>query len=272
MRPSLIAGGFFALTQFVPRWRVPLWRFWYDALAKRDAHNELLFMNYGYDDGSRGLTLQPADEVSRYGIQLYAATLQGLEVAGKDVLEVGSGRGGGGSYLARYRAPASYTGVDLSKAAVERCRRDLALPGVKWLQGEAGALPVDSHSMDIVLNVESSHSYPSMPDFLKEVYRVLRGGGYFAFADVRKADQLPELEMQVQQSGLVRTGHAIITPQVLCALNGISRQRECQIDTRVPRLYRAAFRDFAGVKDSVLYTMLADGRLVYVRYLLEKPR
>ena len=272
MRPSVIAGGFFALTQLVPKWRVPLWQFWYDKLAKRDTTNDLLFMNYGYDDGEPGPALEPADEPFRYGIQLYTATLRELEIRGKNVLEVGSGRGGGGSFIVRYCAPKSYTGVDLSSAAIERCQREHPLARARWIRGQADALPIDSDSIDIVVNVESSHSYPSMPGFLKEVHRVLRPGAHFALADVRKADQVPELESQIANSGLACITQETITSHVLRALDGISPLRERQIAAHVPHLFSAAFRDFAGVKDSVLYTMLRDGRLVYLRYILLKPR
>src|SRR5689334_3689252 len=219
MRPSLIAGGFFALTELVPSWRTPLWRFWYNTLATQDTANLLPFMNYGYDDGASRPPLQEADEAFRPAIQLYAATLRGVEVGGKDVLEVGSGRGGGGSYILRYCAPNSYTGVDLSLAAIERCRRELALAKARWVQGCADALPVESSSADIVLNVESSHSYPSMVSFLKEVCRVLRPGGYFAFADVRKTDQVPELEEHFDGSGLAHVDRSQITQHVLRALD-----------------------------------------------------
>ncbi|MBS0422606.1 MAG: class I SAM-dependent methyltransferase [Proteobacteria bacterium] len=271
MRPSLIAGGFFTLTQLVPKWRTPLWQFWYDTLARRDTGNSLLFMNYGYDDGAPGPALEPPDEPFRYAIQLYAATLRGIEMRGADVLEVGSGRGGGGSYIIRYYAPNSYTGIDLSKAAIDRCQRDLSHPRTRWIQGRADVLPIDSNSVSIVLNVESSHSYPSMSGFLREVLRVLRPGGHFAFADVRKADLMPQLASQLADSGMNTIAQGIITPHVLRALDGISSLREQQIVANVPPLFRPAFRDFAGVKKSVLHTMLRDGRLVYVRYLLQKP-
>lgn len=271
MRPSLIAGAFFALTQLVPTWRMPLWQFWYDTLARRDAGNDLLFMNYGYDDGTVGPSLEPADEAFRLPIQLYSATLGGVETRGRDVLEVGSGRGGGGNYILRYGAPNLYTGVDLSKAAIVRCQREFPHPRARWIQGRAGALPVDAESIDVVLNVESSHSYPSMPEFLNEVCRVLRPGAHFAFADVRKKEQMTELEMQLTKTGMERVNYALITPHVLRALDGITQLREKQITEHVPPLYRAAFRDFAGVRDSTLYKMLRDGRLVYVRYLFRKP-
>ncbi|MHB8697716.1 MAG: hypothetical protein ACYC9J_06715 [Sulfuricaulis sp.] len=74
--------------------------------------------------------LEPADEPFRYPLQLYAHIVDGLHLRGQDVLEVGSGRGGGGSFLLRYRAPRSYTGVDFSEAAIAWCRAHLVFPNV----------------------------------------------------------------------------------------------------------------------------------------------
>ena len=53
-------------------------------------------MNYGYlpDDRSTSLQLDPTDESDRLCIQLYEAVVSGVDLHGKEVLEVGSGRGG----------------------------------------------------------------------------------------------------------------------------------------------------------------------------------
>jgi SAM-dependent methyltransferase len=47
-----------------------------------------------------------------------------------------------------------------------------------------------TESFDAVINVEASHCYPSLPRFLAEVARVLRPGGHFLYADVRRCHQL----------------------------------------------------------------------------------
>ena len=97
--PSMTSGGslrgklFVALTQMVPPLAPALWRWWYNTLARKDDAGELLFMNYGYADDSAPLTLAPADEPYRYPLQLYRQVVSGLDLAGRDVLEVGSGRG-----------------------------------------------------------------------------------------------------------------------------------------------------------------------------------
>ena len=45
------------------------------------------------------------------------------DMAGARVLEIGSGRGGGSRYIARYHAPASVTGLDYSPETVRIARR-----------------------------------------------------------------------------------------------------------------------------------------------------
>ncbi|GIT56929.1 MAG: hypothetical protein Ct9H300mP18_03580 [Candidatus Neomarinimicrobiota bacterium] len=49
---------------------------------------------------------------------MYHHTVEKLAVQDKTVLEVGSGRGGGTSYIARYLNPKKITGIDYSKNAI----------------------------------------------------------------------------------------------------------------------------------------------------------
>lgn len=87
----------------LPVLRRLLWRRWYNFLARRFADSRWTFMNYGYlATGDGPLALEHADEPDRYCIQLYHHTVSTAELAGRDVLEIGSGRGGGASYLHRY--------------------------------------------------------------------------------------------------------------------------------------------------------------------------
>jgi SAM-dependent methyltransferase len=261
------------LTQLSPPSRPLLWRWWYDQLAARDANGSLRFMNYGYadDDNPLELALPPQDEPFRPAVTLYAQVVRGYDLRGKDVLEVGCGRGGGGAFLVRAYAPRRYTGVELSRAAIRWIERHHRLPQATWLGGSADALPLPQASVDVVVNVESSHCYPSMSGFLAEVRRVLRPGGIFAFCDLRPTGELRDLERAFEGSGLSRLEHHLITPQVLLALARASEERERLIAARVPALFRSTFRDFAAVKGSVLYEQFADGRMSYVRCVLQRP-
>lgn len=51
-------------------------------------------------------------------------------------------------------------------------------------------MPFSSQSFDIILNVESSHLYTNINEFLNEVYRVLKPNGYFCWSDLRQKNEV----------------------------------------------------------------------------------
>ena len=275
MSASKLGRGFIALTEWSPRLRKLLWHWFYNKLAAKDTAGQLLFMNYGYikegeQEGDFALALRSEDEPFRSTIQLYQHVIEDIGLQDKEVLEVGCGRGGGGSFLLRYHAPRFYTGVDLSESAIQWCKQHKQFSNALWLQGSAEALPVADANVDVVINVESSHCYPSMPRFLGEVMRTLRPGGYFAFCDVRTRAGAKQLEQDFAEAGLEVLKCQAITDEVLRALKLVSSQREQQIMSSVPRLLQPAFRDFAGMQDTGLYTMMLKGEAVYICCLLQK--
>lgn len=270
-KPSLIGAGFVALTGLSARLRPWLWGWWYDRLATSDPDGILSLMNYGYADDEDTPSTAPRreDEPFHDALRLYANTVQGLELNGKDLLEIGCGRGGGGAFLIRAYHPRRFIGVDLSNQAISWCREQHQFPNACWEWGHADALPVADGSVDVAINVESSHCYPSMPAFLAEVRRVVRPGGFFAFCDFRATDELETLDHAFEQSGLQRIQHRVITPQVLRALTRMSEERGRLITARAPWFLRSAFRDFAAVKDSVLYDKFTNGELTYVHAIFQ---
>jgi ubiquinone/menaquinone biosynthesis C-methylase UbiE len=144
-------------------------------------------MNYGYSPRATATcapALEPSDEADRLSIQLYDHTLGDADLRGADVLEVGSGRGGGASYIARYRHPRTMTGLDFSERAVVLCTKHRQAPGLRFVRGDAQSMPFPDGFFDAVVNVESSHCYRSVDMFLAEVNRVLRPDGTLFFADL----------------------------------------------------------------------------------------
>src|SRR3954447_4715272 len=241
------------------------WRACYELLAARVRRPEWAFMNYGYaplGDGSDGApaadgpagspvdlpVLDPADEPDRFCIQLYAHALEGVDVAGRDVLEVGSGRGGGASWISRSLGPRSTTGVDFSSAAVALSRRDRTGPGLQFVHGDAQALPFPDASFDVVVNVESSHCYGSMEAFVAEVHRVLRPGGAFVWADLRGADDVATTRAQLAWSGLVPVVDRDITAEVLHAMRLDDARKAELVRAWIPRPFQSAVRPFAGLE------------------------
>src|SRR5277367_2393678 len=100
-------------------------KLWYSTLSLL-ARDEVIFLNYGYattDSSGADLELEAVDEANRYPIQLYNRVASAVDLRGKDVLEVGSGRGGGAAFIKKYMHLHSMTGVDLCGKAVKFCRR-----------------------------------------------------------------------------------------------------------------------------------------------------
>ena len=252
--------------------RQAFWKRWYEFLARSYREDDWIFMNYGYapDGEARALSLDPQDEPDRWCIQLYHFVATLADLSGKEVLEVGSGRGGGASYVARYLGPASVTGVDFSANAVEFCRKRHRVKGLTFKEGMAEALPFGDASFDIVLNVESSHCYGSMESFLREVRRVLRSSGLFLYADLRGGESLPSWLTQLKTSGLQVISELDITPNVLAALERDSDRKAALIHKLIPGWLLASFSDFAGTRGSAIYEGFRSRRYVYRAFVLRK--
>jgi hypothetical protein len=108
---------FLALSGISPYVKKLLWRQWYQFLAGHHQTKDWSFMNYGYaplHDHSDTVKLDEADEPNRYFIQLYHHVVSAVDLTNLDVLEIGSGRGGGASYIKRYLKPKALTGVNFS--------------------------------------------------------------------------------------------------------------------------------------------------------------
>jgi hypothetical protein len=100
-------------------------RFFYEYASSLDKGGEITVMNYGYvalDPKAQPVSLDAKDEHNRYCIQLYHKVASAIDLRGLDVLEVGSGRGGGAAYIKSYLGPSSMTGVELAENAVTFCQ------------------------------------------------------------------------------------------------------------------------------------------------------
>jgi SAM-dependent methyltransferase len=250
-----------------------VWRACYEALAKRVPTRDWAFMNYGYApttvNASTPLLTSP-DERDRLCIQLYLHAIDNFDLRDRDVLEVGSGRGGGASYISRYLQPRSMTGMDFSQEAVDLCNRYRLTPGLAFVCGDAQSMPFPASSFDAVVNIESSHCYESMDAFLSEVRRVLRPGGRFFFADLRNVDGVNTLRERFNACGLTLEKESDITTNVLTALRLDNARKLELIDALIPRVLHRPFRVFAGIAGTRNYAGLESGKLRYLSARLAK--
>ncbi len=241
-------------------------RIGYDILSVLWRDSGWRFMNYGYLPAEAA----PPDEVDAPFIGLYRAALGSLPLQGARVLEVGSGRGGGAAWMARQPGIAAVTGVDLSPLTVARARRlNPGVAGLDFRRGDAEALPFPDASFDGVVNVESSHNYGSMPRFLAEVARVLRPGGWFAWADMRPASALPQLDRDFAASRLVIESEAELTDGVLRALDHMEATKRGSIARFRP--FAPMLNEFAAMDGSMIRRGLQRGGIRYLARRCRKP-
>lgn len=266
----MIAYLFLELTEYA--WfRRMVWKPIYNQLAKNYSFPDWHFMNYGYAPLNEKpvMSLSEEDEPNRYSIQLYDNLANRVPILQKDILEVGSGRGGGASYITRYLKPNRYTGMDIANEAVNFCKKIHTVPGLEFQEGNAERIPFGDKSFDVVINVESCHAYGSMEDFLSGVKRVLRPGGHFLCTDMRDPERIKLLERQLHDSGMKMIEKRDITQNVVKAIELEDDLKRERMKDRFPAWLQKSFEEFAGVKGSQIHRDLASGRLVYYQFVLQ---
>lgn len=256
-----------------PLLRRLLWRWWYGRLARRHTGNDWTFMNYGLvpPNGLR-LALEPFDESDRLCIQLYHRVAGAADLVGRDVLEVGSGRGGGASFVARYHRPRQLTGVDFSPQAVALCqRRHAAVSNLRFAVGDAENLPFPDAQFDAVINVESSHCYGHVDRFFAEAARVLRPGGFFLYTDFRAAEDVPAWHAALAaQAGWERVDFEDITAGVVAALEADDERKRGLIRQFIPPRFQHLFGEFAGLAGGQMHTGFRARSIQYHRFAFRK--
>ncbi len=247
---------------------------WYSLLAREYEEADMRFMNYGFtSDDNHPLSqirLDPSEQKYRYPIQLYRHVVQEIDLKGKNVLEVGCGRGGGAAFITRHLEPKSYTGIDFTQSAIGLCRKNNVHQNATFLVGDADNLPFRKESFDVVINVESSHCYDPIEKFLDGVLRALVHGGYLLLTDFRSLIGLDELRRAFFSSGLIMLEEKNITRNVFEAIKLENQRKVDAILKLIPENLWPNFHEFAGLEGSQIYRDLEDGDAKYVSYILQK--
>ncbi len=186
-----------------------------------------VFLNYGYvaNDSPQFAQFEvPASLFNPNSIKLVLELVGDCEIANRRVLDVGCGRGGTIFTLNHFFSPRSLQGLDLSPNAVSFCRKTQQKPNITFCEGDAEHLPFADDSFDVVTNVESSHTYPSIHKFYDEIARVLAPGGHFLYTDVLPTNRWIEGLNYLRGAGLVLEHDRDITANVLLSLDQVARR------------------------------------------------
>jgi phthiocerol/phenolphthiocerol synthesis type-I polyketide synthase E len=221
------------------------------------------FLNFGYlqDHNPHYAAVSlPEHIVNRNSARLVLEVIGDCPLENRRVLDVGCGRGGAATIVQRFFKPRSYTGVDLSGGAIAFCTAHHKLANTTFRQGDAEHLPIPDSSMDIVINIESSQSYPDIRAFYQEVFRVLRPGGYFLYTDVQPGQRILEWIGLLEASGFRLERDRDITSNVLLSCDDVARRRVAAYGVASDA---SIINNFLGAPGSDVYEQMRTGRWSY---------
>ena len=254
------------------RARALLTNAWYSLVSRLDKNAEVTLMNYGYEgaDGTR-IFLHAGDEPERYSLQLYHHVATGVSLDGKDVLEVGCGRGGGASYIARYLHPRKMVGADINATAIRFDRKHYAAQkNLEFVLTDAHKLPFEDDSFDAIVNIESAQHYKDVRRFLSEVHRVLKPGGYLLISYFEDPEKGVFPQHALAQSKLRKVREEDITKSVVRAMDLDSSRKQRLAQKLSPSILKKLAVEFAGVRGTDLYNDFASGNYPYFYFIYQK--
>ena len=152
---------------------------WYDTYLYRDLHKEFSagceFANYGYWNTDTTTYGQACENLVR-------RLLSFIPDKTGTILDVGCGKGATTKFLTRFYPTEHVTGINISKKQLETARSNL--PGVRFLLMDAVSLEFEDARFDAAICVEAAFHFRTREQFLREVFRVLKPGGWLVLSDL----------------------------------------------------------------------------------------
>jgi phosphoethanolamine N-methyltransferase len=134
--------------------------------------------------------------------------LSGHDIAGRAVLDIGSGAGGVDIALVRDHGAASVIGVDVQQELVELATKRAVAAGVggriSYRVIDSGPLPFDDATFDVVFSKDAIIHVNEKEALYREAYRVLRPAGRLLVSDWLRghSDQLTtQVDVFVEAAG-----------------------------------------------------------------------
>ncbi|MEM7170311.1 MAG: methyltransferase domain-containing protein [Pseudomonadota bacterium] len=141
------------------------------------------------------------DEVDR--------VLQGLDLTGLSVLDLGCGIGGATLHIAKRYGVKDITGFDIEENLIEACKKLAASADastkINFKLVEPGPLPVEDGSLDMVFSKDAIIHIADKHALAKDIFRCLKPGGLFAASDWLAGyagEPSPEMKAYVSAEGL----------------------------------------------------------------------
>jgi SAM-dependent methyltransferase len=243
-----------------------------EVVADSPFDRHMRFFNFGYrpvgDEEPVGPRLG-AGFPNQDSAQLLFQLIGNTPMAGREVLEIGCGRGGNLWLVDRYFEPARVTGMDIAYRSVAYCRG--AMPGAdrQFAVADAERVPMGDHTADVILSVETSCTYPRIEDFFRNVARILRPGGSFLYTDLMRADLVEPFKGALGALGLEVVHERDITPNVSASRDARAARQKLAYGSR-PEGDEKTMLEYVGESGSELYDLLTSGTGRYMLFRFEK--
>ncbi len=264
--------AFVSVSNWFPYLRKPFTKAFRNAEAREfDPDSGLIqLMNYGYasqDPSDFQIQLDERDKQEfRFSWRLVYETVRSGHLADKDVLVVGCGRGGDAYFVKRYMRAKTVIGIDLSESGIALCKRNYeGINGLIFQVGDAEHLTFRNQQFNAVVNIESSHHYPSLRQFYREVYRVLKPGGVFLYADYFWDKNH---KRYLEEAGFRVLEEKDITQNIVLAAEEGYEMRKELLRKVVPEYFLNEALELSGAKGTHTYWRFKKGKLPYKRFVL----
>lgn len=126
------------------------------------------------------------------GFAEVALILEGNDISGCDVLDIGCGTGGIDVLLIRDFGAKRVLGLDVAQPMIDRCKARATSENLSdhlsFQRVAPGPFPLDRDSFDMVFSKEAIIHVADKPALFSEVFRILRPGGVFLASDWLRGD------------------------------------------------------------------------------------
>ena len=122
-----------------------------------------------------------------------AKIVENVNLAGKDVLDIGVGIGGPACLLVEKHGAARVTGIDVEDTVLKKATQTVLRRGLRdrvfLRRVEPGPLPFDDESFDVVFSKDTIIHIPDKGALFRDIYRILKPGGCIAMSDWYRSEE-----------------------------------------------------------------------------------
>jgi SAM-dependent methyltransferase len=142
------------------------------------------------------------------GREEVAKIVEGIDLDGKEVLDIGVGIGGPACVLVEDLGAAKVTGIDVEELVLQKAASLVSSRGLQdhiiLKQVAPGPLPFGRESFDVVFSKDVIIHIPDKDALFKEVFRVLKPGGWVVTSDWYCSEEpfTEEMSDWVENAGL----------------------------------------------------------------------